>query len=428
MAFTIPGWPIGTAFFSLLFGAGLALLPASAPARWASLPGMLVAVEALRGRWPFGGAPVSSIAYGQVAGIFAPVARIGGGLLLIGVTAAAGVALAMAMAGRWRPALLVTAGVVLAALAGAVAPDGRPTGRLAVAVVQGGGPQGTRADDTDEREVFERHLAASALVDDGVDLVVWPEDVVDTDGPVTEAREGDELATLARQLDAVLVVGTVEGDTVGGEDRFHNAAVAFSPEGQVVDRFEKVRRVPFGEFTPLRWLLEPLAGGSLIDSEAIPGKSPAVLDTPVGRLGVVISWEVFFADRARDAIGNGGEVLLNPTNGASFHTTLVQSQQVASSRLRAIETGRWVLQAAPTGFSAIITPNGRVVDRTGISERAVLHGTVDRRTGQTIATRVGDWLALALAAGSIAGGWALHRRTPARRREVSRARERLRPG
>ena len=78
-----------------------------------------------------------------------------------------------------------------------------------------------------------------------------------------------------------------------------------------------------------------------------------MLDLPDGaRLAVVISWEVFFGGRARDGVKHGGQVLLNPTNGASYTGTIVQTQQVASSRLRAIETGRWVVQAAPTGLLA----------------------------------------------------------------------------
>jgi apolipoprotein N-acyltransferase len=69
----------------------------------------------------------------------------------------------------------------------------------------------------------------------------------------------------------------------------------------------------------------------------------------------------------------------------------VQTQQIASSRLRAMETGRWVLQAAPTGLSAIVTPDGEVLDRTSVSERAVVQGTVELREGLTIYTKVGDW-------------------------------------
>ena len=170
--------------------------------------------------------------------------------------------------------------------------------------------------------------------------------------------------------------------------------------------------MPFGEFVPFRSLIEPVAPDALPARDAVAGSGEAVLDTPAGPLGVVISWEVFFPDRARDAIGNGGEILLNPTNGSSFTGTQVQGQQVASSRLRAIETGRWVVQAAPTGFSAIVSPSGEVLQRTGVSEQRVLQATVERRTGRTWAVTAGDWVSIALALLALAAGWwyELHRR------------------
>jgi apolipoprotein N-acyltransferase len=178
-----------------------------------------------------------------------------------------------------------------------------------------------------------------------------------------------------------------------------------------VDRYDKVRTVPFGEFVPLRPLIEAVAGDSGIPRrDARPGTGPAVVDTPVGELGVVISWEVFFANRARDAIGNGGSVLLNPTNGSSYWLTQVQTQQVASSKLRAVETGRWVLQAAPTGFSALVTPEGEVVERSRISEQRVIQGTIQERRGDTVATMVGPFPLIALSLAAIAGAWFLQRR------------------
>jgi apolipoprotein N-acyltransferase len=238
--------------------------------------------------------------------------------------------------------------------------------------------------------------------------------VVDVQGSVVDSEEGEELADLARRLHTTLVAGVVEDVHLDGRDRFHNAAVVFGPDGKVVDRYEKVHRVPFGEYTPLRWLLEPIVGGQLIESEAIRGRGPPVVDTDVGRLGVVISWEVFFPDRARAAPRDGGTVLLNPTNGASFRGTLVQTQQVAASRLRAIETGKWVLQVAPTGFSAVITPTGHVIDRTAVSEQRVIQSTITNRSGRTPATVVGDWPALLVALGLVATGWWLDRRRRAR--------------
>ena len=98
-------------------------------------------------------------------------------------------------------------------------------------------------------------------------------------------------------------------------------------------------------------------------------------------------------------------------NGSSFTGTIVQTQQVASSRMRAIESGRWVLQVAPTGFSAIVDANGRVLERSAVSERRVLQREVALREGQTIYTRVGNAPGLALAALCIAAGWAIQRRS-----------------
>ena len=83
----------------------------------------------------------------------------------------------------------------------------------------------------------------------------------------------------------------------------------------------------------------------------------------------MISWEVFFGGRAREGVRDGGTVIVNPTNGVSYTGTILQSQQVASSRLRAIENGRWVVQVSPTGFSAFVSPDGDVFDRTRSANR-----------------------------------------------------------
>ena len=129
----------------------------------------------------------------------------------------------------------------------------------------------------------------------------------------------------------------------------------------------------------------------------------------------MISWEVFFGGRARDGVSHGGTLLLNPTNGSSYTGTILQTQQIASSRLRALENGRWVVQVAPTGFSAFVTPSGDVLERTGISEQAVRYHTVDLRDGRTIYGRIGEKPVVAAAivvvvAGLLLAGWDRRRR------------------
>ena len=407
---TAPGYVIACVAYAGFLATGTMLAPRG-PGAFLALPGGVILAEWVRWRWPFGGVPLSNLAIGQVDGVLAPMLRIGGALFVVGMTVVVGSALAAAWQRCWIPALALAATAAVVLASALLAPDGRTTGEhLDVALVQGGGPQGTRAADTVEGIVMERHLAASEDLRDDLDLVLWPEDVVDV-GTLTGSEQESLLRGVARANDATFVAGVIEDQ---GTERFRNWAVVYGPDGDELDRYEKVERVPFGEWVPFRDLLESFAGDALPPRDAAIGEEPAVVDTPVGSLGVSISWEIFFGERARDAIGNGGQLLVNPTNGASFTGTQVQTQQVASSRMRAIETGRWVVQIAPTGFSAVVDPTGEVLQRTGQRERAILYDTVELRAGETLYVRYGDTFALAGAALSLLAGWAVAVRSRSR--------------
>jgi apolipoprotein N-acyltransferase len=407
-ALTAPGYAIACVAYSAMLGAGIAAAPPGR-GRWVALAGTWTLAELLRWSWPFGGVPLANLAIGQVAGPLAPVLRLGGGVLLVAVTVLAGAALAAAADRSWRPAAglaLVVAAIVVAAGA---APDGRPVGRAEIALVQGGGEQGTRKTDTGVIAVFERHVEATAGVRPPVDLVVWPEDVIDTEGAFEDDPWSAVVGALASALDAPMVVGTVEG---AGPDRFANSATLVDADGEVRQRYDKVHRVPFGEYVPFRSLLERVAEEALPDRDALVGELPNHLDVPgpVGRVVAPISWEIFFPDRTREGVEAGARLVLNPTNGASFTGTIVQTQQVASSRMRAIETGRWVAQVAPTGFSAVIDDRGHVLERSAVSERRVIQRQVELRDGDTIYLRLGNGPGVALALLCTAAGWAIERR------------------
>ena len=406
---TAPGYVVACSAYAAYFGVATMAVPPGR-GRWVALPGAIVVAELARWTFPFGGVPLATLAMGQAAAPLGQAARLGNALLVSGLVGVGGVALAAAARRRWRPAA-VAAGVVAATvLLALVAPRGSAVGTFEAALVQGGGPQRTRAADTDEREVFERHLAASEDIEGPVDVVLWPENVVSVEGPLVEAEEQAELEDLSAELGAPVIVGVTEGVS---DTEFLNASIVITPDGQG-DRYDKVLRVPFGEYVPLRSLVERLAGDAGLPArDARAGTDTALLEVPLALeppdvpMAIVISWEVFFTTRAADGVAADGEVLLNPTNGSSYWLTQVQTQQVASSRLRAIESGRWVLQAAPTGFSAVVEPGGEVLERTAISERAVLQATVERRTGDTIATRVGQLPALLAGLAAMAVGWAL---------------------
>jgi apolipoprotein N-acyltransferase len=140
-----------------------------------------------------------------------------------------------------------------------------------------------------------------------------------------------------------------------------------------------------------------------------------VLDTPAGPLGVVISYEVFFSDRARAAVTAGGQVLLVPTNAASYTTEEVPATEVAAARMRAREMDRAVLQAAPTGYTAIVLPDGSIAEQGELGTPELLTATVPLRTGLTPYARTGDIPVLLAVASALIAGPVLHLRRQRRR-------------
>ena len=404
---TAPGYVIAIVVFSLYVGvAGLAVPGRSSSpwVRWLALPAAFTLAEAARCTFPFGGVPLATTAMGQASAPLGQIARV---LCAVGVTfavAVIGVALSAAWERRHIVAAAALAGVVALWLVAIVAPTGHDIRTINAAVVQGGGPQGTRASETDPRDVFDRHVEATSLVTTPVDLVVWPENVVAVDSLLATTRENAELSALAKDLNTTLVAGITE---VLDSSSFANASIVYLPDGSTGGRYDKVRRVPFGEFVPLRGLIESVAGSNtgIPVRDARAGTEPAIVRTPAGDLALAISWEIFFTNRGRDGVLHGGQILLNPTNGSSYWLTQVQTQQVASSQLRAIETGRWVLQAAPTGFSAIVNPSGDVLKRTSISEQVVLQQDVMLRSGDTIATVIGPMPVIWLSGILLALSW-----------------------
>ena len=386
---TPPGYVIAVILFAAFHGVA-SVVGSRSMYPLVALPLAHALAETFRFSFPFGGVPLASLAISQSASPLVGIVRIGGPLLLTFCVLQIGFALSqLVVAPKMKHLAVFGAIVALVVCAGIVAPNGNDTGETrTIAAVQGGGPQGTLAINTNPRDVVERHLAATrAITSTNLDMVIWPENVIDV-ADFYDSVERTEIAEQAARLNAPFVVGITEDMNAR---YFTNAQIVVNEDGTLGDRYDKVRRVPFGEFVPLRGLLETLgAPVDRIPRDALAGSDIAQLQVADTTVGVVISWEVFFSGRANEGVEAGGSVLVNPTNGSSYTGTILQTQQIASSRLRAIENGRWLVQVSPTGFSAFISPTGEVFDRTGVSEQRVLERTINLRSGRTLYSNLGD--------------------------------------
>ncbi|TDD69937.1 apolipoprotein N-acyltransferase [Jiangella aurantiaca] len=410
--FSPPGYAAVAVLETLLLTLVAVVSPGRSAGRWAGwwlvAPAALVLLEAVQYRFPFGGFPLPALGLSLVGSPFLALAPLGGALFVTALAALTGGALAALVAGpnRTRIVAVATAAVAVAvpiALSGA--PGTQGAGSLDAVIVQGGGPRGLRAIFTDSMEATDRHLATLERVEGEPDVVLLPENVADVDGPIAGTALDETFAEQARRLRTTLVVGVTEGQDHG----FRNASVVWGPDGDHADRYEKRHRVPFGEYIPLRGLFELLSDDTrFVPRDAIVGSTDAVVEAAGKPLAIVISYEVFFADRVADGVRDGGELVLAPTNASSYVGEEVPAIEVAASRLRAREFGRTVLQAAPTGYSAIVLPDGSVTRLSGLGTQELLDRRVPLRTGLTPYARTGDWPVLLLVALPLAAAVVVH--------------------
>ena len=400
-----------------LFVAAAAVLTPPDHGRALAFVGACTLTEAARMTWPFGGLPLGGVFLGQAGGPLLQLARLGGPLLVTAGVWAGGVAAATAVA--WvratlrmqrRPALggaaAVVAGLVLLAVAGAVAPDGgSPVRTLRVALVQGGGVRGLSKEQVSPTTVYDAQLAATATVAiraGAPDLVLWPENVVALNGSLVGSPQAAQLSRLAKELRTTLMAGVTEPVS---PTAFRNEIVAWGPSGRIVAVFEKVHRVPFGEYVPFRSFFAHFADLSGVSMDAVPGHGTGLMQTPAGPLGVLVSFEIFYAGRSHASVRAGAQLLAVPTNTSSYSTSQVPSQEIAAAKIQAVETGRDLVQAAPTGFSAVVTQRGSVVERSVLGARQVLTATVALRRGMTPYDHWGDLPVVLLAVLAVAAGW-----------------------
>lgn len=385
------------AAFLAALGAGLSLV--------IRLPGwpiwvacLWVAEELARSRVPFGGFPWGRLAFSQTATPYTPWAAVGGAALVSFAVGLSGALLAWALTARSRRVGALAAAGLAALVPAAAAAVPVPTGGeriVTAAVVQGNVPR-TGLDFFGQREaVLRNHVDATrrlaGLVRAGTlprpDLVVWPENASDID-PFADAAAAGLIDAAVRDVGVPTLVGAV----VAGPDPQHvqNMGIVWDPQTGPGERYVKRHPVPFGEYIPFRDRLSGLIGRlDRIPRDFYAADRPGVLELGPARVGDVICFEVAYDDLLRDVVDGGADVLVVQTNNATYGRTGQPEQQLAISRLRAVEHGRAVLVAATSGISAVIAPDGAVLDRSADFTRDLLVERVPLREAVTLADRVG---------------------------------------
>lgn len=361
--------------------------------------------ELVRDRWPFGGFPWGRLAFSQENSPLRWFIQLGGAPLLSFVVALAGGALACAVLGL-RPLATrrVTAAVVLLAVVpagglvlGRTLPQQAHGRGLRVALVQGSVPDRGLAFEDRARQVLDNHVAETmklaARIRSGQveqpDLVVWPENASDVD-PLVDKQAAAEIDGAVKAVGAPVLVGAILDGP--GPDHRRNAGILWSPTSGPGAEYVKRHPVPFAEYIPLRSIAERVSSAAkLVTQDMVAGSGNGLLRGGPVPLGDVICFEVAYDALVRSSVRAGAQLVVVQTNNATFGHTAETYQQLAMSRLRAIETGRTVLQVSTTGVSAVISPDGAVRQQAGdLFHPALLDATVPVRTDQTFAMRLGE--------------------------------------
>jgi apolipoprotein N-acyltransferase len=295
---------------------------------------------------------------------------------------------------------MLTAGIVLVLLYGTIRlrqyrtpsfPSERP---VTIAVVQGPVSSAQRWQRVHYAHSLLQYVSVTrqGLAGAHPDLVVWPEFAVGfylDQEPLLQAQ----LAQLTRSANTSLLLGAprMEESTTG--THYYNSAYLLSPEGSLVEVYDKIRLVPFAEYRPLT-LPVLLPHSPEAPSEFTAGRRSTVFPLPQSPFGVLICYEAIYPHLARRLVRGGAQFLVNISND----TWLVEGGSAAAAQhfsmaiFRAVENKRSLVRAATAGISGFVDPTGRP-RQLSTTHEGVRLGQVFPRQELTVYARYGEWFA-----------------------------------
>lgn len=378
-----------------------------------SYAALWVAQELGRGTQPFGGFPWAKIAFSQADTPYGLLARfVGAPGVTFAVAASSGILLwgilhlqnALLHRSSFRKALLshlgealVFATIIVAISGGMIAPINISGPHVQVLGVQGNVPTMGLDFNAQREAVLRNHVQATTAASHEVangklpqpDLVVWPENSVDID-PFVNAHAGEEIMAATRAIQAPIIVGAV----LEGPGKYvSNSSLLYLPRQGFSQRYDKRHPVPFAEYIPFRSFFRFFSAQvDNVRRDFHQGQEVVVfsLNTAHGPVKVapIICFEVAYDQEVREAVNAGGTLLAVQTNNATFGFTAESEQQLAISRIRALEHGRSIVHVSTVGVSGLILPDGRVIRSSKLFTRDLLSGSLPVSSQMTMARRL----------------------------------------
>lgn len=363
--------------------------------------------EVLLGSWPYGGFPWARVGMTQsstaAAQLSSWIGVSGLGFVMVLLVA---VLIEIARARVWKREnaavasvrkqrwVLVAPALLLVMLMALPAFPTTTTGSMRIGAVQGNGPTGY-FDNREPFAVIQAQIdATKTLYGEDINLLVWPEGGIEAD-PFENAAFSRMLSRVVTQANAPLLANAATA--VG--DRFYNTSFLWEEDNPTPARDElqthaKRHPVPFGEYVPDREfyasIVPDLVG--LIQREYTPGTDAPVIDVNGTPIGLAICFDVIYDDVIREGILGGAEVFVFQTNNADFRGTDENLQQLSFARMRAIETGRTVVNISTVGTSQIIRADGSTVASIDADRPGALLEDVELRIGATAGVILGPFI------------------------------------
>ncbi|TMR09500.1 apolipoprotein N-acyltransferase [Nonomuraea zeae] len=388
--------------------------------------GLWVAMEWARGLVPIGGFPWARVAFSQGESLFTSYAALGGvplvsfAVTLCGALVAHAVLVRPAASARsaasarpaaaLRRAVPVVLALAVPVLSFAVPRPGDEGRAINVGIVQGNVPgRGMNILGDEPAVVLKNHAnetkrLAQAVRDGKLpkpDIVILPENSTDID-PYRDEFAREIIQDSVRDVGVPTLVGAV---VAIGDDRRATRSLTWDPVTGPGAYYDKQHLVPFGEYTPFKEIVLALwERASLVGRQSVPGDKPGDLKLGPVTIGAVNCYEVAYDGTVRETVRAGGTPIVVQTNNASYAESNLPPQQLAMSKLRAVEHNRAVVTAATTGISAYVTPDGKVSWQTRelVADMNVVKVPV--RTQETIATKVGavpEWALMVMGAAAV---------------------------